>query len=154
VVSAEYGDLSSIFVLLSPEGVSASGVEDAEFYVPISYSGVFDLIQHVVDFRSSTVSIPVIESLRQYLEVLRRHVLGDSKIQDLAQQIYERHRRAMDLIIESKPDLQQEIRQAIESVAAKYGQLEPDYSLKSYVRYYDPRWDEIPKSLEGEGWTE
>ena len=61
---------------------------------------------------------------------------------------------AIDLIIDAKPDARGEIKDIIESAMIAYSpDLEPDYSIKYFVRYYAPRWERIAALSEGAGWT-
>ena len=80
--------------------------------------------------------------------------MADSDIQQKTRQIYYNHRKAIDLIIEAKPDVQGQIRDDIELAMQEFPQLTADISSKSFIRYFPPSWDDVPELLEGEGWTE
>ena len=154
-VAQYYGDLRPMHVFLTVEGRPPEKGADDSHYVPLSYSVVAKLIERAIDSRGGSVSSSVLSALHQYLETLRRHVLVDSKVQELARSIYYSHRRAIDLIIEARPDTQSEIRDIVRSVMDPYkGELSEDYSVKSFIRYFSPRWDAIERLRKGEGWTE
>lgn len=152
-VASEYPDLVPLYVFLTIDGEEPVKASDAMNYIPMSYSDIAELIQRALDSRSSSMGINVCGVLHQYVTSLRRYVLVDSDIQRLARQIYYTHKAAIDLIIEAKPDEQQERRDIIESVMKEFPELQPDTSAKSFVRYYPPQWDKIPELLEGDGWT-
>ena len=103
-VAQYYGDLRPMHVLLTVEGKTATKGADDSHYVPLSYSVIVELIERAIDSRGGSVSSSVLSALHQYIETLRRHVLVDSEIQGLARSIYYSHRRAVELIIEARPD--------------------------------------------------
>ena len=152
-VSREYPTLTPIFVLLSVEGDPAAGEEDASNYVPIGYTQIAELIQKSLESRGSNLGTDVRSALGQYVATLRRHVLSDSEIQRLARKIYQNHKGAIDLIIEARPDTLQAVREVVDSAVGDNRLIELDSSSKSYIRFFDPRWDDILQLREGEGWT-
>ena len=154
VVERQYQGLTPLFVLLSIEGEPPIRETDAAHYIPMSYLQIAELIRHVLTSRASNLGEDVQGILRQYVTSLRRHILADSDIQQKARQIYYNHRKAIDLIIEAKPDVQGQIRDDIELAMQEFPQLTADISSKSFIRYFPPSWDEVPELLEGEGWTE
>ena len=154
VVERQYQGLTPLFVLLSIEGEPPIRETDAAHYIPMSYLQIAELIQHVLTSRASSLGEDVQGILRQYVTSLRRHVLADSDIQQKARQIYYNHRKAIDLIIEAKPDVQGQIRDDIELAMQEFPQVTADISSKSFIRYFPPSWDDVPELLEGAGWTE
>jgi len=153
IVAKEYPDLRPLHVFLTVEGDRPVHDEDAANYVPVSYTEIANLVDKVLDARWSTLGEDVRSALKQYLMVLRRHVLSNSEVQELAQKIYRHHKKAIDLIIESRPDIQQTLREVVEDVVRNHPELQPDESSKSTIRYYDPRWDQHAALLQGNGWT-
>lgn len=154
IVEREFNGVTPLYVLLTVEGGLPASKEDAAYYVPMSYSQISDLTQHVVTARSSSLGVNVQGTLQQYNTSLRRHVLVDSDIQQLARQIYRKHREAIELIIEARPDVQQEVRDIVESIMKDVPELNPDKSSKSFIRYFPAEWDQIPELRKGKGWTE
>jgi len=152
-VEKEYPGLTPLFVLLSPDGVTAINEEDAANYVPFSYVEIADLIERVLRTRSSILGNNVRTALEQYLVSLRRYVLSESEVQKLAREIYSNHKQAIDLIIEARPDVQQELWDVVREVMKDSNELRHDFSNKSTIRYYDPRWDLHPELKLGEAWT-
>ena len=79
---------------------------------------------------------------------------GDS-IEELAQQIYEKHQAAIDLIIKSRPAVKPNdwhiIDGAIEQNAPR---LEADQHDDWAHRFYVPEFDEVSDLMRANGWTE
>ena len=154
-VEEEYEGLKPFPIFLTPDGMEPEREADAERWVPIDYGKVADLIERTLETRASTISDRVHGFLDQYKGALGRHVL-DTKdnIDELALQIYSRHRAAIDLIIKAKPDLESNwdvIETAIKEHAPP---LRPDSQSKWYYQFYAPELDEIAELKEGKGWTE
>ena len=153
LVKREYGNLTPMFVYLTVDGDRPEKDEDAENYTPISYGQIAELIQEAVEFRSMDLGANVKGILEQYITSLRRHVLVDSEIQQLAQRIYSTHREALDLIYDSIPDVQQGVRRIVEAELENHPLLLPDESVKSYIRYWPKQLENIPELQKGSGWT-
>ena len=151
IVDREYAHQRSLFVLLSIDGQVASNDDDAEVYVPASYEFVANLVNRVLEARGSGLGADVRSALTQYLSTLRRHVLSDSEIQELARRIYRNHKAAIDLIIEAKPDALQEVREMVEEQIALHSEIALDSASKSYIQFYDPRWDKHEELVNGSG---
>ena len=78
--------------------------------------------------------------------------MPDLEVQDLCRRIYSKHRQALDLIFEHRPDMQSELHEALVAMVATEPQFIPDHSSKQWIRFLPASWD-IPKFQRGEGWT-
>ena len=152
-VERDYPSLSPLYIFLTVDGDQPYGEEDASYYVPMSYGDIAELITQTLEDRSTSLAMDVQAALTQYVGTLRRRLLSDSEIQQLARGIYFSHKTAIDLIIDAIPDTRGEIRSIIESAMASVEELGQDGSNKSFIRYFDPRWDQISQLGEGERWT-
>jgi len=100
-VAADYPDLDRrLFLYLTPAGDPPS--DDA--YRSVSYARIADLVAGVMERRATQMSPEVASVLRQYERMIRRYIVEDGEIQALCRTIYERHRRALDLLFEYRPD--------------------------------------------------
>jgi hypothetical protein len=78
--------------------------------------------------------------------------MPDSDIAQLAQRIYKKHQRALDLIFEQRPDLQSELRDYLITMIEATPGMILDHATKTYVRCCPEAWD-APILRQGEGWT-
>ena len=143
-------------IFLTPDGREPEDQKAAARYVPFSYSDVERLISQTLAARRSTLSSRVRGFLEQYRATLGRHVLetGDS-IEDLAQQIYEKHQEAIDLIIKSRPAVKPTDWDIVDDAIRKHAPLlEPDQHYDWSHLFYVPELDEIADLKRGDGWTE
>lgn len=153
-VEREYEGLTPFPIFLTPEGIEPAGEEDAQRYVPMDYGVVADLIDRALETRGSTISLSVASFLTQYVRSLRRHVLNNSdNIDELAYQLYNNHREAIDRIIKAKdlpPAMTSDI---VDSVVERHApHLQPDFHSRDCRRFFSPHLKEIP-DLKGGKWT-
>jgi hypothetical protein len=98
LVRGKYPVHRHLFVFLTPEGVSP---DDAD-YVSFSYVELAHCIRGIAERKPETAS-DVMLILRHYIEMLRRHIVPDEELHELARRIYERHKEALDFIFEVRP---------------------------------------------------
>ena len=155
VIDAQYEGLSPFPIFLTPEGAEPASEADAERYVSLGYERVADLIDRTLQARGSTISTGVAGFLGQYARTLRRHVMNDAdNIDDLALQIYRKHRAAIDLIIKARPALEAQGWDILDAAVTRNDPLLlGDVNSKWYHRFYAPELEEIPELGEGHGWT-
>lgn len=123
-----------------------------ERYLPISYVVVADLIETLTDSRASVLGMDVSTLLHHYTQMLRRHIVSGSEIDELCLRLYKRHQRALDLIFERKPDRQKMIQEEVEKIIKNTPGFEIDKSTKSSVIFVPTSWD-VAALLTGTNWN-
>jgi hypothetical protein len=76
----------------------------------------------------------------------------NSEIQEICKQIYEKHKRALDLILEHRPDRAMEVMDLLMDGIASRDELISEHSSKSAIRFFAKDLDFIPMKGSGE-WT-
>ena len=155
-VSHEYENLTALPIFLTPEGIEPESDFDSSRYVPLDYGKVATLIDRTLQTRGSTISVSVAGFMEQYARTLRRHVLNTTdNVEELALQIYNNHRDAIDLIINARPTAEAKGWDLIDSTIDSYSPLlQPDFHSKWYHRFFAPGLEEVPELSYGSGWTE
>lgn len=87
-------------VLLSPVGVEPSDPR----YFAVSYESVCEIIRSLLEARRASMGLDVAIALTHYERLLRRHVVSDSILNELCQQIIAKHRKAIELLIQHMGD--------------------------------------------------
>ncbi len=136
-VTEHYPQHSTLGIYLTPDGSPPTH----QSYIPVSYSLVSEVIQRLVESRASTLGEAVRTLMEHYAQMLRRHVVTDSDIARLCRQIYHKHRRALDLIYEHRPDREADIAEMIERLLRAFPELILDRSSKSRLRFLPRDWD-------------
>lgn len=148
VVEEGYPSWRHLFLYLTPHGEEASRPE----YLSVGYGVVRDVAEAVLASRGEGMDPALAHALRHYSQVLGRHVIGDSEIAELCKKIYRKHRRALDLIYEHRPDRQDEIREILIGFVGEVSVLKPEDSTKGKVRFAVAEWD-TSITMAGPGWT-
>lgn len=134
----------------TPHGDSPSH----EAYSALSYGTVCEILDGVLEDRISALTPDVRMSIEHYKDMVRRNVLGDPEIARLCQQIYRRHKRALDLVYKHRPDAQAQIRSVLEALIRD----DPNFKRDSrafgnfILRFAVTKWD-TPALLAANGWT-
>lgn len=146
-VQNEFPDYNRLLIYLTIDGEIPSDDD----YMPLSYGEIMPLIDHVIESKRDKIGSEILAFISHYEQMLRRYVMEDSEVQDICRKIYRRHKKALDLIFEYKPDKQLEIYECLVDILEKDADLILDDSSKSNIRFVPRDLDFIPK--EGEGWT-
>lgn len=148
VVESNYPDYRKLYVYLTVQGEEP---ESEKIYIPISYNEVSILIENLLERKGTQLNDEIIVFIKHYNEMVKRYIMEESEVQELCEQLYKKHKKALDLIFKHKPDVYNEIRDALEEIIDANDSLEKDHCSKSYIRFLPKNLDFFPK--EGEGWT-
>lgn len=135
IVEDAYPGYKKNYIFLSPDGMEAS---DPENWCTMSYQEVLDIITNE---KKRVRLLPDAELLiNNYIETIRRDVVGDERLAQICADIYKKHQKALDLIFDNKPDKTSEltaifVNWAKEKTAAGELQLCADSCAKTYTRF-------------------
>ncbi len=135
-------------IYLTPQGDAPSHDD----YLPLSYETVCKMLEELLQDRGSAVSHNVRVSIEQYVGMVRRRILGDPEIVRQCQELYQKHKRAFDLIYEHRPDLRTPIRSEVEGLIREHRKLDQEGSSIDTLRFGVTDWD-TTALLSAEGWT-
>ena len=148
IVQGRYPGWRIMGLFLTPDGRDPSDGR----YIPLDYDLIHDLVMEIAKTRASTLGADVQTLMRHYAQMLRRHIMPDSDIAQLAQRIYKKHQRALDLIFEHRPDLQSELADFLQTMVQETPGMILDHCTKTAVRFLPAAWD-TPLLQQGKGWT-
>lgn len=99
IVQREFPDYKQIFVFLTPEGEAPS---DEENWTIFTYREVVEILE---DLKVKIQLQPDVELMvNNYIEVIRRDVVEDQQLIEICNKIYNKHKKALDLIFENRVD--------------------------------------------------
>ena len=113
-------------------------------YHAVSYTQVCQIIEKILEDHSSTLGNDIAVLLEHYTQMLRRHIMSDSGVADLCRSIYQKHKQALDLIFEHRPDQQEHINDYAKLLIANEASIKPCFSKKSYIQFNPVAWDGSP----------
>ena len=154
-LAGSYPDFTRHHVFLTPRGALPYREEEREFWQPSTYAAVLSIVQQIVDDNSSPVKKDVRSFLRQYATTLRRNIVPDpnTNIREMVREIYLQHKEAIDLIIEYKPDLEEEVKSVFRQAIDGQDELVADMESPKIIRFRSVDWDRIPGFKTGTGWS-
>lgn len=155
IVDETYPEFKKMYIYLSPDGAEPS---DSAFWCSMSYEDVLSIISNA---RSKVQLLPDAELLiDNYVEAIRRDIVGDERLAQICAAIYAKHQRALDLIFENKPDRASDVADIFKRwtvMKAATGQIvaAPEKCCKSYARFKTPFMTEILPDVDGaqSGWN-
>lgn len=136
-VEAQFPGWKVLGLYLTPAGEPPSD----DMYVPVDYGVVADTVEAVAESRGPSLEPAVHALMTHYSAMLRRHLVEDSEIARLCQQIYRNHQRALDLILEHRPDDQAVMRDFLVNLISARGDLVLQNVSKRRVHFTIPDWD-------------
>ena len=108
---SSYSAFTKYLVFLTPWGIFPACEEEKRQWKSLAYSKVFGIVQHIVNNHEIPTHAGVREFLNQYATTLRRNIMPETSLSQLARKTYLEHREAIDLILANKPDWVSEARQ-------------------------------------------
>ena len=134
-VEKTYPDYKRMFIYLSPDGTEAS---DSDNWCSMSYTDVLSIIENA---RKKTRLLPDPALLiDNYLDTIRRDIVGDEELTRICLDIYAKHQKALDLIFENRPDKASNLAETIKKWAVDKtakGEITVDENKcnKAYIRF-------------------
>ena len=105
IVEANHPVWRVLGIYLTPFGLPPSREQDREKYLALGYGTVCTVLDGIVENRGVALSPGVRVAIEHYAGMVRRHIVGDPEVARLCREMYQKHKRALDLIIEHRPDL-------------------------------------------------
>lgn len=153
LISQRYPEATTVFgIYLTLGGELPEKEEDCGHYAPVSHSTIRGLLDRLFTEPDLQIENSVRFAIDQYREVLGRHFMADEQIKKLCEDIYKKHKQAIDLIFSNLPNRRAATRERLIELIQANNSLTPDVSTAAYVRFIPTAFD-IPYFGGGWGWT-
>lgn len=150
IVERRYPDWEHLYLFLSPFGTPPEGEADRESWVPIDYRALLGIIEGAAG--DAEISDKARMLIGDYVDSVRRHIVGDESLQERCVEIYLKHKRAIDLIMKNLPDTTKTVHQYVLDWAHRLPGVEVVDSCsrgKQYVRFRTRRLEERFPAVDG-----
>ena len=154
-LNTTYPEYKKAYIFLSPEGIKSS---IPETWISMDYSNVVSIIENACKKVSLLPEANIL--ITNYVETIRRNIVGDERLAKICAEIYSKHKRALDLIYENKPDRASDIAEIFRNWGiekSKKGEIHIDLDkcVKTYTRFTTPTMSEILPDAENaaSGWN-
>ena len=101
-VERRYPTWEHLYLLLSPSGMTPEGDTDREIWLPIDYGMLLGIVEDALGKADPSEKARMF--IGDYIDSVRRHIVGDESLQERCVEIYLEHKRAIDLIMRNLPD--------------------------------------------------
>lgn len=144
----EYPDYKKIFLYLTPDGLEPS---DSDWDI-LTYTDVVEILENIKN--KNNLLPDVILLMNNYIDVIRRDIVQDQNLVEICNKIYNKHKKALDLIYEYRFDnknIAEEIRKTL-SILAKEGKIiyNPNDGNNTYIPFYTEKMSDYLPNLVGE----
>jgi hypothetical protein len=134
ILDARYSKERRLLVFLTPDGTPP----DEDGYVAFDYSDLATVLDDFIDQLNPDTALII----RHYTEMLRRHIVPDKELQDIARQLYQRHKEAFDFVFECRPTPEGLVELARNLLLGTSG-LSEDRHAATMLRFVPQSWDNV-----------
>ena len=104
----EYPGYCRLYIFLTPDGEEPSDVENWDV---LSYVDVVEVLE---DVNARINVLPDVDlMIKNYIDIVRRDIVEDQQLIDICNKIYNKHKKALDLIFENRKDGKTQVSDAI-----------------------------------------
>ena len=152
-VEAQYPHLSRChFLFLSPQGTPPQRAEDRD-WIPVDYGKVLKSVEATRREGVDRENHAVAAFLRQYTTTLRRNIVPDARVQQMATRIYLQHREALDLIIRHREAYIGDLKEFCEEAILQQEGWILDSPQEKLVGFFHNDWKRFNSFRAGKGWN-
>ena len=136
IVERRYPGWEHLYLFLSPFGTPPESEDDREFWIPVDYRVILGAIEDAIGRCETSDKARML--IEDYVDSVRRHIVGDESLQERCVEIYLKHKRAIDLVMKNLPDTTKTVHQYVRDWAHGRPDIEVVDSCsrgKQYVRF-------------------
>jgi PD-(D/E)XK nuclease superfamily len=122
-------------------------------YAALGYDTICRLLESIIEFRSTSIGPDARVVMAHYVQMLRRHFWEDTEISELARRIYQKHKKALDLVFDFRPDRQAEIGEILADLVRNEPIVVLEDANKTSLHFLPHHWIESNLLNMGAGWT-
>ena len=132
-ISSQYYDYKKIYIYLTPDGEEPSDND----WITLNYSDVVNVLEKVYSSKANQLGSDVSLLIKNYIDNIKKNITMDQELINLCNSIYNKHRRALDLIFENRDDVVSQISNNCKSIIEQTPGVTFDNSSKSkkYLKF-------------------
>jgi len=150
IINENFSDKKKIFVYLTPFGDKPISKFGKANYALYSYAQIVEHLDKILEIYGKSLNPSVYQYISDYSINLKRELMKNDELNELAGKIYKNHKELIDFIIENKPDLASDLYIIFEKWFKKKGMIIGSKN-KGFLKFSTPKIDDIiPRK--GKGW--
>ena len=147
-----YPGFAKCHVFLTPQGTDPLREEERPHWTALPYSAVLELVRQIEADGDRSLAPDIRAFLRLYATTLRRNLVPDTSVSQLARRIYLEHREAVELLLANRPDWAAEIKPTLKEAIERQPDWRLDHEINNAVRFRANLWDPHEVTRTGSGW--
>ena len=152
-LESSFPTFTKYLVFLTPRGTSPAREEEKQQWTPFAYSKVFGTVQQIVNNHEIPARTGVRGFLNHYVTTLRRNIMPETSLSQLARKTYLEHREAIDLIIANRPNWVSEARQWLREAIEQQPKWLLDKEDRRHIRFRTEDWNRHDATQTEGGWS-
>lgn len=134
-ISEKYTEYKTFLVFLTPFG----DIPSVEGWQIMDYTTIISILEQVFKSRKERIAPEVRLIIKNYIDAIKKNVIMDEKLVTLCNEIYKKHKDAIDLIIENKDDKCGQVsmicRKKLEEYKLQGIEMYGSEKAKAYIRF-------------------
>lgn len=143
VIYEDFPNFKKLFIYLTIDGSKSSDEE----YINYSYEDLYKVLNNVYIKKKDNINTTSKTFIENYLDILNRKMIEDSNIKKICLDIYKKHKKALDLIYEHKPDEKEEFKEIFELVISELDKegflIKLETSTKNFLRFHPTQFNKV-----------
>jgi len=152
IVNDSFKNHNKVFVYLTPTGEEPKTEIDRSHYAKYSYEEIIEQAERLLKIHGNSLNQSVYHYISDYITNLKRELMKNDELNELADKIYKSHRELLDFIFENKSDIASELYPIFTEQIINSGWVMGS-KHKGYARFLTPKLEQIIPS-KGQGWPQ
>jgi len=140
-----------VLAYLTPDADTPSD----DSWTPVSYEVIVSILESLSTKHEGGLGQSVLIALKHYAQMLRRNIVTDTELVDIARNFYRKHRTALDFVFEQRLDPQLEMSEAICDLLKEDDRIRLTRRKKTSINFAPLEWENIGTFMQTskERWT-
>lgn len=152
IINESFKSHSKVFVYLTPTGEEPKTEIERNFYAKYSYEEIIEQAERLLQIHGNSLNQSVYHYISDYITILKRELMKNDELNELADKIYKSHRELLDFIFENKADIASELYPLFMEKIDNSGWIMGS-KHKGYARFTTPQLEKIIPA-KGQGWPQ
>lgn len=151
ILKEDYPNYKKLHIFLTPDGRKPKGDRN---WIPTDFTQIVSGINYIIDSFSLSDEVNIL--LSHYKSLLEKFVTNDlGELEELANKIYLKHRRALDFIFDKRFDFISALSISLQNCIKELSKemlVFPIVHNKGYTRFVTQQMKDISSLIKGNGW--